>query len=204
MCVAHAKGKHASPARTQCVRREKIANHCLECLILIDPQGSILIVGNTEPALSTRPQPIRLFDEATGVVTVGAVDDSRSRRRAAVGVGIAGPRSAAHSSTAHGSACTAPARSPSQRVLAAVTIGSTPRTSHCRPRASLMAATLPTNEGHDAGVSVPWRSRLDTSRLQAHDPTFRYVRRLTSSPLPRGGADFLAPGRGSSAPIFLT
>ena len=67
-----------------------------------------------------------------------------------------------------------------------------------------MAATLPTNEGHDAGVSVPWRSRLDTSRLQAHDPTFRYVRRLTSSPLPRGGADFLAPGRGSSAPIFLT
>ena len=52
----------------------------------INPE--FLIVGNTEPALSTRPQPIRLFDEATGVVTAGAADDSRSRRRAAVGVGM--------------------------------------------------------------------------------------------------------------------
>eukprot|EP00966_Prymnesium_polylepis_P276485 6387737-Prymnesium_polylepis.1 len=34
-----------------------------------NPGGSTPIVGNTEPALSTRPQPIYLFDGAAGVVT---------------------------------------------------------------------------------------------------------------------------------------
>eukprot|EP00966_Prymnesium_polylepis_P089662 2076181-Prymnesium_polylepis.1 len=70
-----------------------------------------------------------------------------------------------------------------------------------------MAATLPTNEGHDAGVGAPWRSRLDTSRLQSGAcmtrPFGKCTYRLTSPPPSRGGgADFLTPGRGSSGPIF--